>query len=103
MFTNLDAKEVAKKCGKSTRWVYQNAEELGGKKIAGSWMFTEEVLDYAIVGQVKEKMERESRVERAMSAVRLQNKARSSGLGKGDAGQASENNGDTGNPNRHGL
>ncbi|UCF82166.1 MAG: helix-turn-helix domain-containing protein [Desulfobacteraceae bacterium] len=44
----LDPKNVAERLGKSVRWVYSYAGELGAARIGGSWIFTEEGLQDAI-------------------------------------------------------
>jgi len=49
--TFLNAKEVANILRKSPRWVYRNATILGGKKIAGSYLFSEEGLKNAVQGR----------------------------------------------------
>ena len=38
----LTPKEVSKLLKKSVRWVYANGTDLGGVKIGGSWIFTQE-------------------------------------------------------------
>jgi hypothetical protein len=44
----LTPKEVSKLLKKSVRWVYANADALGGVKIGGSLIFTEENLYHAL-------------------------------------------------------
>ena len=44
----LTPKEVSKLLKKSVRWVYANGDALGGAKIGGSWIFTEENLYHAM-------------------------------------------------------
>lgn len=44
----LTPQEVSKMLKKSVRWVYANGDALGGAKIGGSWIFTEENLYHTI-------------------------------------------------------
>lgn len=51
----LTPKEIADLLGKSTSWVYDNASKLGGVKIGGSWIFTEEGLKAVLQAKLKPK------------------------------------------------
>lgn len=53
MMDILTPQNIAEKLEKSTRWVYQNALQLGGVKIGGSWFFTGEGLKNAVQGREK--------------------------------------------------
>ena len=44
----LTAKKVGRRLRKSDSWVYDHAPDLGGVKIGGSWVFTEEGLSDAL-------------------------------------------------------
>ena len=44
----LAAKEISIHMKKSLKFVYANASELGGIKIGGSWIFTQEGLENAL-------------------------------------------------------
>lgn len=44
----LPAKQVAHTVGKSLRWVYAHAHQLGGLKVGGSWIFTRANLERAL-------------------------------------------------------
>ena len=46
--TVLKPKDIADMLGKSVTWVYRNARELGASRIGGSWIFTQEGLEYAL-------------------------------------------------------
>jgi hypothetical protein len=46
----LYAKNIAQILQKSAKWVYSHAEDLGGVKIGGTWIFTERGFEYAIKG-----------------------------------------------------
>jgi hypothetical protein len=65
---------------KSLRWIYDHAEELGGKKIGGSWIFTEEGLRDALQG--KRQVESQSVLPGQAAHQAVQNQERGSGLGK---------------------
>ena len=68
----LHPKQVAKTLGKSLRWTYNHAHELGAAKIGGAWLFTEEGLNIiapvmvAVVGLVIERVIIEPTRERPM-------------------------------------
>lgn len=93
---------VASKLGKSLKWVYEHGAELGGRRIGGSWFFTEEGLEYAILGQIEKDVARTSQVARANAPRRLPHKERSRGLGSRKKKSASQGRGEY-DADRHGL
>jgi len=76
----ISPKEVAGKIKKSIRWVYSHADQLGGVKIGGSWIFTKEGFKNAI--QTKQKMESSGYFQRPTVSGTLQYQKRSNYLGK---------------------
>ena len=44
----LNPKGIADRLHKDQSWVYRNARALGGVKIGGSWVFTQENLERAL-------------------------------------------------------
>ena len=56
--TLIKPAEIAKILDRSLRWVYNNAYELGGIRIGGSWFFTKERFGSALSGQNQEWMAR---------------------------------------------
>jgi|SRR5208283_4286008 len=100
--TILQPEEIAVRLKKSKRWVYDHGAALGGRKIGGSWFFTEEGLEHAILGQIEKTVARAGQMEWSATSVRLRHQERSRGLGigkaKGAAQGVRENDAD-----RHGL
>jgi len=74
----LSVKEVAASMGKSPKWVYTHAKELGGKKL-GNWFFTREGLKNALQGGESVQGSDLSRRQTVLKAV--PNKERSLGMG----------------------
>lgn len=79
--TILQPQEIAARLHKSVRWVYDNGGALGGVKIAGSWFFTQEGLENAVMGQAAGNLDGTGKVQRAKTSSQLPNKKRSQRLG----------------------
>lgn len=47
----LHVRDLAKRLGKSRKWIYANAARLGGSRVGRSWIFSEEALRNALLGQ----------------------------------------------------
>ena len=56
--TVISPKDIAARLHKSLHWVYDHGFELGGIRIGGSWIFTEEALKVAI--QSRQRLQSES-------------------------------------------
>ncbi len=93
---------LALKLGKSVKWVYQHGTELGGKRIGGSWFFTEEGLEHAILGQIEKTVARAGQMERGAPSGRLRYKEGRRGLGIRKA-KATGKGGTDCDADRHGL
>jgi hypothetical protein len=74
-------KEVAKRLDKSLGWVYLNAMALGGTKIGGSWIFTEEGLENALLRQEQKEVEGQGDGEWSNFIRPVPHKKRGKGLG----------------------
>jgi hypothetical protein len=102
MINILQPQAIADRLNKSKRWVYDNASALGGVKIGGSWIFTQEGLDHAIMGQAERNLESAGKVQRAEISGQLRNQKRSNRMGgqqaKGTIRRSKEDD-----HNRHGL
>jgi len=77
----LSVQELSEKLHKSISWIYKNARELGGVKVAGSWIFTQEGLDNALLGAKQTTMESANHLERPKVSTAIPNQARSQGMG----------------------
>jgi len=77
----IQPEHIAIKLGKSKRWVYSHALDLGGKKIGGSWFFTEEGFENAILGNDEENVAWTGQVPRSKFSSRLPHKTGSYRLG----------------------
>jgi hypothetical protein len=93
----LQIEEVAEKIHKSVSWVYRNAASVGGKKIAGSWFFTEEGVKDAISRGKEVPCSSNNRRTETHKAVRY--KKGSAGMGIGHQKESEEAE----NPDRHGF
>jgi hypothetical protein len=100
--TILQPQDIAVRLHRSVRWVYDNGNALGGVKIAGSWFFTQEGLENAIVGQGEGNLESTSQTRRAKISSQLQNKKRSIRVGAQEAQRVIRRTKED-NDNRHGL
>jgi hypothetical protein len=96
----LDAKDVKHLMRKSLRWVYDHASELGGRKIGGSWFFTEEGLSDAISG--REKVAGKSDVRGAKTYGLVRNEKAGQGMGSRKKKKIKAE-GPEHDANRHGL
>lgn len=78
----LTPREISRILGKSVRWVYDHAAELGGVKIGSSWIFTEGGLRDAL--QRGQEMARGRQIPRAEVHGIIRQKGRSNRLGASD-------------------
>lgn len=76
----ITLKEIAEIFGKSERWTYNHAAELGGVKIGGSWFFTKEGLD-AVLREKAQKIQGSRQVQNGTVHSNLPDKARGRGMG----------------------
>jgi hypothetical protein len=76
----ISPKEVSAQINKSIRWVYSHADELGGAKIGGSWIFTREGFENAV--QTKQKLASGGNSQRPEIPSIVQHKKGRSCLGK---------------------
>jgi len=95
----VDPKVIASRLGKSLRWIYDHAGELGAVKIGRLWVFTEEGLKDALQRRETGSMERSGQTTRAKVLPRLSDKARGRSLGSRETERA----GGGGEADRHGL
>lgn len=76
---------IAKALNKSLSWVYAHAEELGGARIGGSWIFTvrglKESLENATLRQGEKEMARDDHGERAKASKTVRYQGGSKRLG----------------------
>jgi hypothetical protein len=84
----LHPKEVAAKLKKSLPWVYAHAPELGAVKIGGSWIFTQEGVEDAILRFQAEAMESCGKAQGQTLYPQVQKKARGFGVGSQYESQA---------------
>jgi hypothetical protein len=79
--------DIARTLNKSAAWVYRYAQELGGVKISGSWIFTKERFYSALSSQ--QEMERPEDAERRMKPVpAVRHKEESPAVGTRQKGRA---------------
>jgi hypothetical protein len=79
----ISPKEVSGEIKKSVRWVYSHADQLGGVKIGGSWIFSKEGLKNAI--QTKQKVAGSGNISGQKVSDTLQNQKGGDCLGKSNS------------------
>ena len=94
--------EIAKRLGKSKRWVYAHGYELGGVKIGGTWIFTLEGFRDAIQGKRQRWLARSGAVAGKDVSRRFRNEKRGGGVGGQEKARAGGLYQDA-EPDRHGL
>lgn len=100
--TILQPQDIAGRLHKSVRWVYDNGNALGGVKIAGSWFFTQEGLENAVMGQAAGNMDGAGKVQRAKISSQLPNQKRCQRMGGPEAKTTIRGTKED-DPNRHGI
>ena len=95
--------EIAHKLGRSLKWVYDHARELGGVQIGRTWIFTREGLDRAILGRGSTEMEGARKAPGSKVSPGFRHKKRSGCVGKRNSGKTSEGIGSTDDADRHGF
>jgi hypothetical protein len=98
----LDPKVLAARLGKSLRWVYDYATELGAVKVGRTWLFTEEGLRDAYQRQREKTLERSNQVSRKHLPGRLSDQKRGRKLGARKASGSGRSSEDA-DSDRHGL
>jgi hypothetical protein len=84
----LTAKEISIRLKKSLKFVYANAHVLGGVKIGGSWIFTQEGFENALQRGIS--MASQSYIQRTTAHKPSQNKKGRNRLGKRKASGVEE-------------
>jgi hypothetical protein len=79
--------DMAARLNKSLRWVYGHAHELGGARIGGSWIFTEEGLANAIKGGREVACSRKNEGGTGNETVRGKERSTQLGIGNKKAAQ----------------
>lgn len=102
LMTILTPNQIADTLNKSIRWNYDNGKALGGVRIGGSWFFTKEGLENAIMGQSERNLERTSQISRKKISAGLSNQKGSQGLGATKTKRTARSGKDH-DRNRHGL
>ena len=101
----LHVRDLAARLKRSPKWVYAHGVELGGTRVGRSWIFTEEGLEIALLGQRQEPMARDRQMERTKIQKGVQSQTQCGRVGSADterlAGTGDPE--DTRDPNRHGL
>ncbi len=94
---------LARLLGKSQRWVYDHAEELGAVKVGKSWIFTKEGVANAFQAKGQPEMAGPGKVSGPQVSSGLPNEKRSRGLGSRKAQGTNAGSGADANADRHGL
>ena len=101
----LHVKDLARVLKKSPKWIYGNADRLGGARVGRSWVFTQEGLESALLGQGQTTVAGDSPIQRAEKEKSVQGQKGRHGVGS----SATKRPARTGEPedledrNRHGL
>jgi hypothetical protein len=99
------AKDLVKPLKKSLKWIYHHAEELGGTRIGRTWIFSEEAIRNALLGQGQTVVAG----DRSMARTKVQESMQSQTASRRVGSPAPKGTGRTGDSedtrdhNRHGL
>jgi len=103
-FPILRVRDLAIRLKKSAKWIYAHAEELGGTRVGRSWIFSEESVSNALLGQ-----ERSLAGDRPVARTKIQKSVQNQTTGHRMGGSAPKGAGratdseDSDDRNRHGL
>ena len=100
----LTAKDVALLIdGRGKSWVYQHAEELGGVKVGGSWLFPSEEHIYDCLFGKRKRMEVRLRTKQEKIHGNVVRNKKGGKESRGNKKTRIEESSDRGDTNRHGL